>query len=160
MEDLTWVSEFSVCIHSCKMKQRWKLWVHCLIYPSWERHTKSVIPVFLYCFSLLLLFSPDCLWPYGLQHARLPCPPLSPGVCLNLSPLSWWCHPTISSSVVPFCFCLQSFPALESFSNESALCIRWPKYWSFIFYISPSLQSMKKLLIFHIFQSNRNLDMR
>ena len=115
MEDLTCVSEFSTCIHSCKMKWRWKLWVHGLICPSWERHMKFVIPVFLYCFSLLLLFSPDSLWPHGLQHARLPCPPLSPGVCLNLSPLRWRCHPTIWSSVVPFYFCLQSFPASGSF---------------------------------------------
>ena len=54
------------------------------------------------------------LWPHGLQHARLPCPSLSPGVCLNSCPLSQWCHPTISSSVVPFSW-LQSFPASESF---------------------------------------------
>ena len=48
--------------------------------------------------------------------ARLPCPSLSPGVCSNLCPLSQWCHPTISSSVIPFYFCPQSFPALGSFS--------------------------------------------
>ena len=53
--------------------------------------------------------------PYGLQHARLPCPSLSPGVCSNSCPLSWWYHPTISSSVVPFSSCLQSFPASGSF---------------------------------------------
>ena len=40
----------------------------------------------------------DSLWPHGLQHARLPCPPLSPGICSNSCPLSWWYHPTISSS--------------------------------------------------------------
>ena len=53
----------------------------------------------------------NSLWPHGLQHTRLPCPSLSPGVCSNMdmSPLSHWCHPTISSSVAPF-FCLQSFP--------------------------------------------------
>ena len=50
-----------------------------------------------------------------LQHARLPCPSLSPGVCSNSCPLSWWCHPTISSSVVPFSSCRQSFPASGSF---------------------------------------------
>ena len=49
-------------------------------------------------------------------------------------PLSWWCYPTISSSVVPFSSCPQSFPA----SRSSALCIRWPKYWRFSFNISPS----------------------
>ena len=46
-----------------------------------------------------------------MQHARLPCPSVSPGVCSNSCPLSWWCHPTFSSSVAPFSFCLQSFPA-------------------------------------------------
>ena len=55
------------------------------------------------------------LRPHGLQHARLPCPSLSPGVCSNSCPLSRWCHPTISSSVIPFFSCPQSFPASESF---------------------------------------------
>ena len=50
----------------------------------------------------------------------------------------WWCHPTISSSVIPFSSCPQSFPASWSFFNKSVLCIRWPKYWSFSFSISPS----------------------
>ena len=57
----------------------------------------------------------DSLWLPGLQHSRLPCPSLSPGVCSNSCPVSWWCHPAISSSVVPFCFCPQSFPASGSF---------------------------------------------
>ena len=68
----------------------------------------------------LLLFSrsvvTDSLWPHGLQHARLPCPSLSPGVCSNSCPLSWWCHPAISPSVAPFSYCPQSFPALGSFA--------------------------------------------
>ena len=51
----------------------------------------------------------DSLWPHGLQHARPPCP--TPGVYSNSCPLSQWCHPIISSSVVPFSSCLQSFPA-------------------------------------------------
>ena len=75
---------------------------------------------------------------HGLWHARLPCPSLSPGVCLNSHPLSQWCHPTISSFVVPGSSCLQSFPSIRIFSNESALCIKWPKYWSFSFSMSPS----------------------
>ena len=54
------------------------------------------------------------LQPHGLLHARLPCPSPTPEACSNSCPLSQWCHPTISSSVVPF-FCLQSFPALGSF---------------------------------------------
>ena len=57
----------------------------------------------------------DSLRPHGLQHTRLPCPSLSPGVCSNSCPLSRWCHPTISSCVTPFSSCLQSFPASGSF---------------------------------------------
>ena len=53
--------------------------------------------------------------PHGLQHARLPCPSLTPGACSNSCPSSWWCHPTISSSVIPFSSCSQSFPASRSF---------------------------------------------
>ena len=56
----------------------------------------------------------DSLQPHGLQQTRLPCPP-TPGVYSNLCPLSWWHHPTISSSTVPFFSCLQSFPASGSF---------------------------------------------
>ena len=52
---------------------------------------------------------------HGLQHTRHPCPSPTPAACWNSCPLSWWCHPTISSSVVPFSSCLQSFPALGSF---------------------------------------------
>ena len=55
------------------------------------------------------------LWPHGLQHTRLPCPSPSPRACSNSCPLSQWCHPTISSSVVLFSSCLQSFPASGSF---------------------------------------------
>ena len=57
----------------------------------------------------------DSLRTRGLQHARLPCPSLTPGACSSSCPLSWWCHPTISSSVSPFSSCLQSFPASGSF---------------------------------------------
>ena len=92
----------------------------------------------------------DSLQPYELQHARPPCPSPTPRAYSNSCPLSQWCHPT---SVVPFSSRLQSFPASGSFqmshpllllpsirvfSNESALCIRSPKYWSFSFSISPS----------------------
>ena len=68
---------------------------------------------------MFLLFSHsvafDSLWAHGLQHIRLPCPLPSPGVCSNSSPLCWWWHPTILSSVIPFSSCLQSFPASGSF---------------------------------------------
>ena len=81
----------------------------------------------------------DSLWPHGLQHARPPCPSPTPGACSNSCPLSRWCLPTISSSIVPFSSCLQSFPASGSFlMSQSVLRIRWPKYWSFSFNISPS----------------------
>ena len=63
----------------------------------------------------------DCLQPLELQHARLPCPSLSPWVYSNSCPLSWWCHPTISSSVTPFSSCTQSFPASGSFPWVSSL---------------------------------------
>ena len=79
-----------------------------------------------------------CNQPHGLQHARLPCPWPTPGACSNSSSLSRGCHPTISSSVVPFYSHLQSFPSIRVFSNESALHTRWPNYWSFSFNISPS----------------------
>ena len=79
------------------------------------------------------------LWPHGLQHARLACPPLSPRICSSSCPLSQWCYLTISSSATPSSFYLQSSPAsvFSNESNESALHIRLPKYWSFSFSISP-----------------------
>ena len=58
----------------------------------------------------------DSLWPHGLQHARLPCPSPPPRARSNSCPLGQWCHPTISSSVIPFSSCLQSFPASGSFT--------------------------------------------
>ena len=57
----------------------------------------------------------NSLQSHGLQHTRLPCPSLSPGVCSNSCPLSWWCYLTISSSAAPFSSCLLSFPASGSF---------------------------------------------
>ena len=68
---------------------------------------------------LLLLFShsvmSNSLQPQGLQYTRLSCPSLPPGACSNSCPSSQWCHP----------------PRIRVFSNESALCVTWPKYWSF-----------------------------
>ena len=78
------------------------------------------------------------LRPHGLQHTRLPCPSPFPEVCPSSHPLHQWWHPAISSSDVLISFCPQSFPASRDFSNESAVRIRWPKYWSFGFSISPS----------------------
>ena len=65
-------------------------------------------------FSLVAESFPT-LWPPGLQHAWIPCPSLNPRVCSNLCPSSQWCNPTTSSSVIPFFFCLQSFPASGHF---------------------------------------------
>ena len=80
--------------------------------------------------SCLTLCDPMVTW--DLQHGRLPCPSLSPGTCSNSCPLSQWCHPTISFSVIPFSSHLQFFPASGSFPmNQLNLPIRWPKYWSF-----------------------------
>ena len=64
----------------------------------------------------------NSLRPHGLQ--RTPCPSLSPWVCSNSCPLSWWCHPTISSSVIPFSSCSQSFPASGSFPMSQLLASR------------------------------------
>ena len=65
----------------------------------------------------------DFLWPHGLQHARLPCLSPTPGVYSNWCPLSQWCHPTISSSVVPFSSRLQSFPASGSFPMSQVFAL-------------------------------------
>ena len=79
----------------------------------------------------------DCSTPHGLQHTKLHCPSPTPGACSNSYPSSRWRHPTISS-----CHSLlllpSIFPSIRVFSKESVLCIRWPKYCSFSFSISPS----------------------
>ena len=76
--------------------------------------------------------------PHELQHARPPCPSQTSGVYSNSCPSSQWCHPAISSYVVPFSSCPQIPPSIRVFSSESTLLRRWPKFWSFIFNISPS----------------------
>ena len=80
----------------------------------------------------------DSLQPHESQHTRPPCPSPMPGVHSDSCPLSPWCHPAISSSVVPFSSCPQSLPASESFPMSQLFRMRWPKYWSFSFSISPS----------------------
>ena len=76
----------------------------------------------------------DSLQPHELQHSRPPCSSQTLRVYPNSCPLSGWCHPTISSSVIPFSSCI----SIRVFSNESALHIKWPKYWSFSFSIRAS----------------------
>ena len=85
--------------------------------------------------SIVVVQSCPTLWSHGLQHTRLLCPP-SPGACSNSCSLSQWCHP-ISSSCRPLLL-PSNFPSIKDFSNELALPIRWPKYWSFSLNISPS----------------------
>ena len=91
---------------------------------------------------LLLLFShsvmSDSLWPHGLQHARLPCPSLSLKVFSNSCPLSQCCYLIISSPERTLLLLPWIFPSIRVFPNKSSLHIRWPKYWSFSFIISPS----------------------
>ena len=69
--------------------------------------------------SLSVAWLCQTLWSHGLQHTRLPCLSPSPRICSNSHPLSRWCHPIISSSIVPFSSCLQSFPASGSFLMNS-----------------------------------------
>ena len=101
---------------------------------------------------LLLLFShsvvSDSLWPHGLQHARLRYLSVSPGVCSHSCLLSWWCHPTILSSVVPF-FMPSIFPSIRVFTNKSAIHISWVKFWSFSFSVNPS-NEYSELISFRI----------
>ena len=80
----------------------------------------------------------DSLWPHGLQHARPLWPSPTPRVYSNSCPFSQWCHPTISSSVVPFSSPPSIFPSIRVFPNDSVLHIRWSKYGSFSFNISDS----------------------
>ena len=88
----------------------------------------------------------DSLWPHGLQYTRPPCPSPIPRVYSNSCPLSWWCHPWWDQDgwgchlilCRPFLLLPSIFPSIRVFLNESVLCIRWPKYWSFSFSISPS----------------------
>ena len=104
-----------VCPSSCPL--HW--WCHSAISPSNESGDQntgalasaSVLPMSQFSHSVMS----DSLQSHGLQHARLPCPSLTSGACSNLCPSSQWCHPTISSSIIPFSSCLQSFPASESF---------------------------------------------
>ena len=79
----------------------------------------------------------DSLQPHESQHARPPCPSPTPGVHPDSRPSSPWCHPAISSSVVPFSSCPQSL-SVSVFSNESTLRTRWPMSWSFSFSIISS----------------------
>ena len=122
------------------LKQLYRWHIHGV---SLNIHTlkKVFIPLLFIQFSSVQFSSSvvsDSLQPHKLQHARPPCPSPTPRVYPNSCPLSRWCHITISSLGHPLLILLIIFPSIRVFSNESALCIRWPKYWSFSFSISPS----------------------
>jgi len=126
-------------------KEKWTL-LHCCGNVNWYIHYGEKYDIHLKTKNRATIRSDqisrsvmsDSLWPHELQHARPPCPSSTPGVHWDSRPSSQWCHPAISSSVIPFSSCPQSLPASESFSNESTLRMRWPKYWSFSFSIIPS----------------------
>ena len=100
-------------------------------YPSTGECVKTLWCILLFSHQVMS----DSLRPYRMQHSRLPCPSPSLGVYPSSCPLNRWCHPAISSVVL-----LPSiFFNIRVFSSESALCIRWPEYWSFSFSISPSV---------------------
>ena len=95
-------------------------WTDVSLSSDWGRkqdwhHMKATI----FCWSVQFSHSvvSDSLWPYRLQYARPPCPSPTPGVCPNSCPLGWWCHPTISFTVIPLFSHLQSFPASGSFQE-------------------------------------------
>ena len=102
--------------------------------------------LYMYVFSSVQLSSvqfsrsvvSDSLRPHELQHARPPCPSQTPRVHSDSRPTSHWCHPAISSSVVPLFSYPPIPPSIRVFSNESTLLMRWPKYWTFSFSIIPS----------------------
>ena len=102
----------------------------------------SVGLYFCFCSSSVqfrCLVMSDYLWPHGLEHARIPCPSPTSGVCSNSCPLNRWCHPTKHLILCRHLFLPPSiFPSIRVFSDESVLRIGWPKYWSFSFSISPS----------------------
>ena len=112
-----------------KKQAQWLYWLNqkssmivykCTYEDSGTGYLKSRL-YWLLCMGLFssVQFSPsvvsNSLQPHGLQHTRPPSPSPTPIVYSNSCPLSWWCHPTISSSVIPLSFCLQSFPASGSF---------------------------------------------
>ena len=93
-------------------KHSWaKIW--CGLFVRVLQKKRTCLSVYLLLFSHSVVS--ESLWPRGLRHTRLPCPSPTPRACSNSCPLSRWCHPTISSSVIPFSSCHQSFPASGSF---------------------------------------------
>ena len=113
-----------------------------LAFPAWQASSLPINTVQLSCSVVS-----DCLRPHESQHTRPPCPSPTPGAHPNLCASSRWCHPAISSSVVPFSSCPSIPPSIRVFSNESTLRMRWPKYCSFSLSISPSNEHPKSGLL-------------
>ena len=93
----------------------------------------SLVLLSFNCMVQFSLVAQSCrtLRPHELQQATPPCPSPAPGVHPNPHPLSPWCNPAISSSIVPFSSCPQSLPASKSFPmSQLFACMRWPKYWT------------------------------
>ena len=122
-------------------------WVHFSL-DAWLWKRKSWQSNFLERSKICILFDESLgqfkrsvmyhsLQPHGLHYARLPCPSHTPGAYSNSCPLNYWCHPTISTTVILFSSYLKSFPA-SGFFQMGKDHIRWPKYWSFSFRINPS----------------------
>ena len=101
-----------------------EFWKLCFFFVSSDQFSHSVVS--------------DSLRPHGLQHTRLPCPSPTPRAYSNSCPLSRWCHPTISSSVIPFSSCLQPFPASGSFPMSQFFLSGGQSIGSFSFSNSPS----------------------
>ena len=144
-------------------------WISCMIFfPLFSftsfysrSHNFKILP-FISQFSSVQSVVSDYLWPHGLQHTRLPCPSPTHGACSNSRPLIRWCHPTISSSVVPFSFCFQSFPASGSFPMSQfftssgqktskfvppSISLCWMSNWSLEIYTwieSPQIEHVQK----------------
>ena len=117
---------------------------------TWE--STHMVPCNFFVFTCYINISPqflysvmsNSLWHHGLQHTRLPCPSPTPGTCSNSCPSSQWCHPIISSSVIPFSSSLQSFPGSGSFP-ESVLHIKVAKWLEFSFSIRPSNEYSERI---------------
>ena len=100
----------------------------------------------------------DTLRPHEPQHSRLPCPSPTPRVHPNPCPLSLWCHPSNHLILCrPLLLLLSIFPSIRVFSIESALHIRWPKYWSFSFNINPMNTQDWWIILKDIKQISRHL---
>ena len=109
------------------------IWLLSFYYITFQRFVQVGSTMFSVQFSCSVVS--DSLQPHGLQHAGFPCPSPTPRACSNSCPLSWWCHPPISSSVVPFSSCLQSCPSSWSFLMSQFFASGGQ---SFSFSISPS----------------------